>query len=270
MRDHLYETEVAIQVGVGRYTWQSFNIKKYCEAVKTLMRKLQSIVSQINYIRIDIRNRINEIKKFNIFSIDENNESEAVNQSDIAGKQQPNKEDFKDIDSADSAPKIEIIRVQESSESVQSESKECGTRIYYCQGFMERLNQARTEKCSHMKTIYDSLGPVLVKLESLVLGTYTGRSEKMRDYYVFWEGETYKCILEYAKIALYKSCYIIPFIPHFSFTYKNLECFLDRLTRKEPMFEINAVLILSEIMLEPSSNEIKNMIVQAAKDFLER
>lgn len=191
MRDHLYETEVAIQVGVGRYTWQSFNIKKYCSGVNTLMRKLQSIVSQINYIRDDIRNRIDQIKTFNIFTIDD---------SGIENTMELEENDVENIneesENIEQEAKIKIIRIQESSESILSRKKECGTGIYHCQGYMERLELARTAKCSHMKRIYDSIGPVLIKLESLVLGTFTGRSLKMRDYYVFWEEETYKCILE--------------------------------------------------------------------------
>lgn len=193
MRDHLYETEVAIQVGVGRYTWQSFNIKKYCDGVCALMRKLQSIVSQINYIRVDIRNRIDQIKNFNIFAIDETKEKDALIQFDVESLQQKSTESSEDQEESD---KVQIIRVQDAADSISSDQKDCGTGIYHCQNYMDRLETARIEKCSQMKKIYDSLGPVLIKLESLVLGTFTGRSEKMREYYVFWEEETYKCILE--------------------------------------------------------------------------
>lgn len=158
------------------------------------MRKLQSIVNQINYIRLDIRKRIDEIKTFNIFLIEEMATNYAKGtESEIA-------DDLHEASVADSdenkESKVKIIRLQESSESIQSSKRECGTAIYHCQGYMERLEQMRTEKCSYMKKIYDSLGPVLIKLESLVLGTYTGRSMKMREYYTFWEEETYKCILE--------------------------------------------------------------------------
>lgn len=31
LREHLYEAESKIQAGLGRYTWQSLNIKEYCE-----------------------------------------------------------------------------------------------------------------------------------------------------------------------------------------------------------------------------------------------
>lgn len=190
MRDHLYETEVAVQVGVGRYTWQSFNISKYCTGVNTLLRKLQSIVSQINHIRDDIRNRIDQIKTFNIFSLEDiESKTEAIDPDNLI-------EPFEKIGGSQNPTKVQIIRIQESSETLMSHKPECGTGIYHCQVYMERLEQSRTEKCSLMKRIYDSLGPVLIKLESLVLGTFTGRSEKMREYYVFWEEQTYKCILE--------------------------------------------------------------------------
>ena len=157
------------------------------------MRKLQSIVNQINYIRLDIRKRIDQIKTFNIFVIEEIEKDYAKGtESEMADVLQQSSS----VATEDNISKVKIIRLQESSESILSSKRECGTGVYHCQGYMERLEQTRTEKCSYMKKIYDSLGPVLIKLESLVLGTYTGRSEKMREYYIFWEEETYKCILE--------------------------------------------------------------------------
>lgn len=69
LRDHLYETELAIQAGLGRYTWQSFNIQKYCESINVLLRKLSSIVSSINYIRVDFKKRIDEIPTYNLFEV---------------------------------------------------------------------------------------------------------------------------------------------------------------------------------------------------------
>lgn len=192
LRDHLYDTEAALQVGTGRYTWQSFNISKYCDTIKALMRKLKSIVSQINYIRVDIQNRINQMRKFNIFAID-------MSPSD-------RKEPLIQFDALDSSEdsessidnQVEIIRIVESEDSILEEQGggDCGTGIFQCQGYVERLEQYRTEQCSHMKRLYDSLGPVLIKLESLVLGTFTGRSLKMREYYVYWEQQNFKCLLE--------------------------------------------------------------------------
>uniref|UniRef100_A0A1A9X2L6 Dynein heavy chain tail domain-containing protein n=1 Tax=Glossina brevipalpis TaxID=37001 RepID=A0A1A9X2L6_9MUSC len=255
LRDHLYETEVAIQVGVSRYTWQSFNIKRYTESVSSLLRKLQSIVSQINYIRIDIRSRIEQMKKFNLFSLDETTveKREPLIQFSAA---QESSSSTESSESENVQPhhhhhhKVQIVRIKESEDSISEEKAECGVGVYHCHIYMDRLEQFRTEKCSAMKRLYDSLGPVLIKLESLVLGSFTGRSNKMREYYTVWEEQTFRSLLDWS--------------------FKNLECFLERLLSKKPMFEVNAVLVLSEIMLEPSSSQIKNMIVHAVKDFLER
>jgi len=53
-------------------------------------------------------------------------------------------------------------------------------------------------------------------------------------------------------------------------TYENLKCYINRLLSTEPMFEVSAVLLMSEIVLEPSSNELQNVMVTAAKDFVTR
>lgn len=53
-------------------------------------------------------------------------------------------------------------------------------------------------------------------------------------------------------------------------TYKNLDCYLERMMSEQPMFEVNAVLLMSEIVLEPSASELQNIMVQSAKDFLSR
>lgn len=199
LRDHLYETEVAIQVGVSRYTWQSFNIKKYTESVSSLLRKLQSIVSQINYIRIDIRNRIEQMKKFNLFSLDDitAEKREPMIQFSAAAESSSSTESTEsDQPHHHHHHKVQIVRIKESEESISEEKAECGIGVYHCHIYMERLEQFRTEKCSAMKRLYDSLGPVLIKLESLVLGSFTGRSDKMREYYNDWEEQTFRSLLE--------------------------------------------------------------------------
>ena len=65
-----------------------------------------------------------------------------------------------------------------------------------CKEYFVKIDEVRNERGCHMKKLYDSLGPVLIKLESLVLGTFSGRSQKMKEYYVYWESEAFQCILE--------------------------------------------------------------------------
>lgn len=53
-------------------------------------------------------------------------------------------------------------------------------------------------------------------------------------------------------------------------TFDNLKCYIERLMSTKPMFEVSAVLLMSEIVLEPTANELQSVIIMAAKDFLQR
>ncbi|XP_030371764.1 dynein heavy chain 10, axonemal [Scaptodrosophila lebanonensis] len=259
LRDHIYDTELFIQMGVGRYTWMSFNIGKFCEQINSQLRKLTSIVSQINFIRLDLRNRIDLIKSFNLFNLDNVDEESSLapitstlnfSRSNPRMNESRTNKSTRTFQSTTGERITILVAEKEHDKKEKQQEIACGKGIYHCQTYFERLEESRNRKAAQMKKLYDSLGPVLIKLESLVLGTFTGRSEKMRMYYEYWEDETYKCIID--------------------MTYQNLKCYISRLLSKAPMFEVNAVLLMSEIVLEPSVNELQNIIVTAAKDYLSR
>ncbi|XP_055909296.1 LOW QUALITY PROTEIN: dynein axonemal heavy chain 10 [Eupeodes corollae] len=221
LRDHLHEIEVIIQAGVSRYTWQSFNIQKFSANIKILLRKLVSIVSQINNIRLEIKSRIGKMENFNLFKLVESNEN-----------------------TSSGLFNHELLK---PSQIVDNEVKN-REKIHSWEEYLRRLRESRNEKNAQMRKIIDSLGPVLIKLESLVLGTFTGRSEKMKEYYVYWEKETFDSILRY--------------------THKNFEVFLNSLLGNVPTFEIQGLLLMPEIALHPSASELQNIFVESAKNFL--
>lgn len=206
LREHIYETEIFIQQGLARYTWISFNIGKFCDQINSQLRKLTSIVSQIDFIRVDLRNRIDSIRNFNLFILD----IEAAEQAAQLAAQQASQAQTAASSSIRSPTTSNvpvslnrvkkstaiIIQTHDEDDQKKLENAACGVGVYLCQGYFERLEASRNQKTAHMKALYDSLGPVLIKLESLVLGTFTGRSEKMRSYYEFWEEQTYKCLIE--------------------------------------------------------------------------
>lgn len=188
LREHIYDTEIFIQQGLARFTWTSFNIDKFCDTINSQLRKLTSIVSQINFIRLDLRNRITNIRVINLFNLDGTKpvtDGQDLDDSSVRPTAASSKKHTTLVKSS----------VEEDEKKIQEEAA-CGTDVYLCQGYMERLEASRNQKAAVMKQLYDSLGPVLIKLESLVLGTFTGRSEKMRSYYEFWEEQTFKCIIE--------------------------------------------------------------------------
>lgn len=269
MREHLYEAESKIQAGLGRYTWQSLNIKEYCDRCEIvrnrlvaqeswakvhiissiniytllqLMKSLNSMVAQIAFIGSDIRANIAQIMKFSHFVIDAEDEQKlqikARNEEIVAGKRRP------------SCRRSAIRRSDDNQLVVKNVQFIVADSVRPCQEYFTKLELVRNEKISRMRKLFESVGPILVKLESLILGTFTGESPKMKQYYVFWEKELFTLIVK--------------------LTAKNLEDFCKLLTSEEPLFQIDAVLNSPDIVMRPNACEIYNIVVHSVKDFLER
>lgn len=68
--------------------------------------------------------------------------------------------------------------------------------VLSCKEFYRELDSVRTVKVSQMKKLFDSIGPTLIKLESIILNTYTGESNKMKQSYTFWEKEMYNSLIK--------------------------------------------------------------------------
>lgn len=122
--------------------------------------------------------------------------------------------------------------------------------IVSCDEYFATLQEVRSHRMAKLKTQYESIGPLLIKLESLVLGgTATGDSCKMRLYYQHWETATFHGLVRLVR--------------------NNLNKFIDALNGEEPLFQIDAQLMLPEIILRPTPTDIYEIIFQSVKDFLE-
>lgn len=58
------------------------------------------------------------------------------------------------------------------------------------------IENERLERVASLSRIYERIGPILMKLEYLILGTSTGRSAVMTSYYSFWEQRIFKCLVK--------------------------------------------------------------------------
>lgn len=89
--------------------------------------------------------------------------------------------------------KFSLFSLNNSNET-ETEAKDL--TVLPCKEFYRELDSVRTVKVSQMKKIFDSIGPTLIKLESIILNTYTGESNKMKQSYVFWEREMYNSLIK--------------------------------------------------------------------------
>lgn len=206
------------------------------------------MVQQIGYVVTGIRSTIAEIEKFSFFHLPKDYVESNVQRPKSALKQ-PGRQGRRK--SSIKARSSDALTASFSSENPRKSVQfEVVSPIRPCREYFTKLDHMRNEKVVNMKKLFESIGPTLVKLESLILGTHTGVSAKMKQYYIFWEKELFTLLIKW--------------------TTTNMEDFGKALTKDEPIFQVDAVLTSPEIVTRPSSTEINNTIVHSVKDFLER
>uniref|UniRef100_A0A182IR22 AAA+ ATPase domain-containing protein n=1 Tax=Anopheles atroparvus TaxID=41427 RepID=A0A182IR22_ANOAO len=284
LRSHLYEVETVIQAGLGRFTWQSFNIQTYAEKCQTLMKSLSSLVSQIGYISNDIKARIERLESYAMFELEADKPREVrVAATDVVVKassqqkehhqahhphhhashrqhhqQQDTRHDsITPTDATALGPTIASGRVEDGTESEKRQKrpkkvsiKETDDSVKPCRDYFDALERDRNAKTIKLLQLYDSIGPILIKLESLVLGSFTGECLEMKYYYNHWEKQVFGCFTRFAA--------------------KNLDKFMNNLLQSHPLFEVDAILTVPEILMRPSSTDAYSIMINSVKDFLLR
>ncbi|MGH0156714.1 UNVERIFIED_CONTAM: hypothetical protein FKN15_032047 [Acipenser sinensis] len=115
--------------------------------------------------------------------------------------------------------------------------------------FYEHIERERMKEVSFLCQKYTAIGPLLTKMEGLVVHTNSGRAPKMAQYYVFWERKVYNTL---TKMVL-----------------KNLQFFSAAVVGGVPLFQAETSLSAPEIVLIPNANEIYKLTMQSVRDCLE-
>ncbi|XP_021567645.1 dynein heavy chain 10, axonemal [Carlito syrichta] len=115
--------------------------------------------------------------------------------------------------------------------------------------FFEYIERERTRDVDHMVRWYLAIGPLLTKVEGLVVHTNTGRAPKLASYYKFWENRIYEVL---TKLIL-----------------KNLQSFNSVIFGNVPLFQTETILTAPEIILHPNTSEIDKMCVHCVRNCVE-
>ena len=62
------------------------------------------------------------------------------------------------------------------------------------QEYFEHIEQERVKDLEIMARKYRAIGPLLTKMEGLVVNTNTGRSPKLARYYAYWERKVFEAL----------------------------------------------------------------------------
>ncbi|KAI4497256.1 hypothetical protein M0802_007740 [Mischocyttarus mexicanus] len=139
---------------------------------------------------------------------------------------------------------VSVSSDESESNNVDDES------LLPCKTFFINIETHRTELICAMSKAYQSAGPILLKIESLVEGTSTGRNPTMRLLYEKYEKNIF---------AAFITCMA-----------NNIEFMNKILSDNNATFQVDGVLVSSEVILRPSPNEINNIILHDVQDLLER
>lgn len=66
--------------------------------------------------------------------------------------------------------------------------------LYILKEFFEYIERERTKDFEILARKYRAIGPLLTKMEGLVVHTNTGKSPKLHQYYSFWEKKVHESL----------------------------------------------------------------------------
>uniref|UniRef100_A0AAV2KWR9 AAA+ ATPase domain-containing protein n=1 Tax=Knipowitschia caucasica TaxID=637954 RepID=A0AAV2KWR9_KNICA len=115
--------------------------------------------------------------------------------------------------------------------------------------FCERITQERAKTVSVLSKKYGDIGILITKTELLIVESSSGRAPCMADYYKAWEKRTLDSLI---KMVL-----------------RNIHTFNAALMGTTPLFQIDAILSVPKIVIQPLRNEIYRLIMQCVRDCVE-
>ncbi|KPJ04007.1 Dynein heavy chain 10, axonemal [Papilio xuthus] len=124
------------------------------------------------------------------------------------------------------------------------------TWLYPCKTFFVEVAIERNNRVTMLSRLYERIGPILMKLEYLILGTSAGRSDVMASYYLHWEQKIFKSLIK--------------------LTLENMEQFQQCLSERKALFQVDAVLVPPDITMRPTAAEVCNILGYDIKHFLNR
>lgn len=128
------------------------------------------------------------------------------------------------------------------------------TELLDMQEFSEMMEDHRSSTIENLVRKYQTVGPVLRKIEEIVFGSDTGKHEKMREYYRTWEVKIYKALRRMIFESLTR--------------FQNMLLPKEKENRK-PLFRVTATLSAPDIVVSPALGEIAKNLSKIMKNIVE-
>ncbi|KAJ3299892.1 Dynein heavy chain 10, axonemal [Borealophlyctis nickersoniae] len=134
--------------------------------------------------------------------------------------------------------------------------------------FFDFVNKHRNSVLDVMVQKHRSIGPLLIKMESLVAGTNTGKSPTLKEYYAYWERRIFAA-LNY--MVMTNMQHLETLLSSNPIQKKSKRAALPPKfpRRTAPLFRVSASLSAPEIVIAPLSADIYKMMVKLARSIVD-
>ncbi|NWT78846.1 DYH10 protein, partial [Lanius ludovicianus] len=124
-----------------------------------------------------------------------------------------------------------------------------GDKLPGAKEFFDYVKCEQVKDVEHMVRKYSAISQLLIEVEGRVANTKSGKSPKLASYYAYWEHRIYQVLTQ--SIV------------------KNLQAFNAAVLENVPLLQIEAVVSVPEVTLQPNASEIEKMTVQAIQNCVE-
>ncbi|XP_036382121.1 dynein heavy chain 10, axonemal [Megalops cyprinoides] len=112
--------------------------------------------------------------------------------------------------------------------------------------FCELIESERAKDVNLLSRKYTAISPLLTKMESLIMHTNTGKAKRMTYYYAYWEKKVFDALIK--------------------MVVRNIQTFNAALMGNVPLFRIETILSVPDIILNPKNSEVYKLIMHCVRD----
>lgn len=153
-----------------------------------LILHMKSLITQIKYVSADIKLRIEKMETYSMLTIKHMVKSTAPPSQQVLSLKlkMPSKGLLNDGHSMDRPKSItNEMKTVSFMENV----------ILPIEKYFSIIDTNKKAKIKIVESLFKSIGPILIKLESMILGTHTGDSANMKLYYNYQENELFEFLI---------------------------------------------------------------------------
>ncbi|NXI18875.1 DYH10 protein, partial [Irena cyanogastra] len=141
------------------------------------------------------------------------------------------------------------LRSIESTNLFKFPHSKNGDRLPGAKEFFDYVKCEQAKDVEQLVRKYSAIPQLLIEVERRVANTNSGKSPKLASYYAYWEHRIYHVLTQ--------------------LIVKNLQVFNATVLANVPLLQIEAVLSVPEITLQPNASEIEKITMQSIQDCVE-